>query len=99
MYGDDPTPHIYEVIEQTADHVHWDAGKEEWTAQRKGVSEGTDKAGGGHAHSGMLIYQGSTMPDLKGKMLTVNLHGHRLNVDHLVRDLPLDPGSHWVVTV
>lgn len=94
MYGEDSNPYTYELIEQTADHVHWDAGKEEWTAQRKGVSEGTDKAGGGHAHSGMLIYQGSTMPDLKGKMLTVNLHGHRLNVDRLVREGATYVGKH-----
>lgn len=94
MYGEDSNPYTYELIEQTADHVHWDAGKEEWTAQRKGVTEGTDKAGGGHAHSGMLIYQGSMMPDLKGKMLTVNLHGHRLNVDRLVREGATYVGKH-----
>lgn len=94
MYGEDSNPYTYELIEQTADHVHWDAGKEEWTAQRKGVTEGTDKAGGGHAHSGMLIYQGWRMPDLKGKMLTVNLHGHRLNVDRLVREGASYVGKH-----
>jgi putative membrane-bound dehydrogenase-like protein len=94
MYGEDSNPYTYELIEQTADHVHWDAGKEDWTAQRKGVTEGTDKAGGGHAHSGMLIYQGSMMPDLRGKMLTVNLHGHRLNVDKLVREGATYVGKH-----
>jgi putative membrane-bound dehydrogenase-like protein len=56
MYGDDPTPHMYEVIEQTADHVHWGTG-ENWTDVRKGVTDVTSAAGGGHAHTGLLIYQ------------------------------------------
>lgn len=94
MYGEDSNPYTYELIEQTADHVHWDAGAESWTAQRNGVSAGTDKAGGGHAHSGLLIYQGGLMPELRGKMLTVNLHGRRLNVDRLERHGATYVGKH-----
>jgi putative membrane-bound dehydrogenase-like protein len=85
MYGDDPTPRIYEVIEQTADHVHWATG-EKWTDVRKGVTDVTSAAGGGHAHTGLLIYQGGQWPDAwNGKLLTINFHGRRLNVDQLDR--------------
>jgi putative membrane-bound dehydrogenase-like protein len=85
MYGDDPTPHIYEVIEQTADHVHWATG-EVWTDVRKGVTDLTSAAGGGHAHTGLLIYQGGQWPEAwKGKLLTINFHGRRLNVERLDR--------------
>lgn len=86
MYGDDLNPYCYELIEQTADHFHWDAAVESWTEQRKGVTPGTDKAGGGHAHSGLMIYLGDNWPhDLRGSMFTVNLHGQRLNRDRLER--------------
>jgi putative membrane-bound dehydrogenase-like protein len=85
MYGDDPTPRIYEQIEQTADHVHWASG-EDWTTVRKGVSDLTSAAGGGHAHTGLLVYQGGQFPESwNGKALMLNLHGRRLNVDELVR--------------
>lgn len=85
MYGTDPTPHIYESIEQTADHVHWATG-EVWTDVRKGVSDLTSAAGGGHAHTGLMIYQGGRWPDYwNGKILMCNYHGRRLNVDELDR--------------
>ena len=35
MYGADINPHAYQLIEQTADHVHWDTG-EVWSDVRKG---------------------------------------------------------------
>lgn len=85
MYGDDPTPHVYEVLEQTADHVHWATG-EVWTDVRKGVTDVTSAAGGGHAHTGLLIYQGGQWPETwNGKLLTINFHGRRLNVERLDR--------------
>ncbi len=85
MYGDDPTAHIYEPIEQTADHVHWGTG-EVWTDVRKGVTDVTSAAGGGHAHTGLLIYQGGQWPDAwNNKLLTINFHGRRLNVEQLDR--------------
>ncbi len=83
MYGQDPTPYIYEPIEQHADHVHWAQG-EVWTDVRKGVTDVTLAAGGGHAHTGLLIYQGGQWPaSWNGKLLTINFHGRRLNVERL----------------
>lgn len=94
MYGEDLQPNVYELIPQTADHFHWDTA-EVWSDIRtKGVSPTTDQAGGGHAHSGMLIYQGGTWPrQYHNSVLTVNLHGHRLNNDRLARR-----GSGYVAT-
>ncbi len=86
MYGTDLNPYLYQLIEQTADHFHWDTG-EAWSDIRKiGVSPTTDKAGGGHAHSGLMIYLGGSWPDeYHNTVFTVNLHGRRLNNDHLER--------------
>ncbi|MBS0266331.1 MAG: methyltransferase domain-containing protein [Planctomycetes bacterium] len=85
MYGTDLNPYVYQLIEQTADHFHWDTG-EAWSDIRKGVTATTDKAGGGHAHSGMMIYLGGNWPEqYRNSMFTVNLHGHRLNNDRLER--------------
>lgn len=86
MYGEDFNPHLYELIDQTADHVHWDAAGEAWTATRTGFSQGTDAAGGGHAHSGLMIYQGTNWPqEYRGDVFALNFHGRRLNRDRLER--------------
>jgi putative membrane-bound dehydrogenase-like protein len=88
MFGTHLNPHVYEVIEQTADHFHWDAGAETWSDIRKlGVTGKTDTLGGGHAHVGMLIYQGGLWPEkYHGAVLTCNLHGNRINMDTLHRE-------------
>ncbi|MCA1963075.1 MAG: hypothetical protein LDL31_03910, partial [Prosthecobacter sp.] len=87
MFGTHLNPHVYEVIEQTADHFHWDTGAEKWSDIRNGISGKTKELGGGHAHVGMLIYQGGTWPkEYHGAMLTCNLHGNRINMDRLVRE-------------
>ena len=88
MYGTHFNPYLFGVSEQTADHFHWDT-KEQWHEIRKlGVTDTTSAAGGGHAHSGLMIYQGGTWPEkYRGRALTVNLHGRRLNVDRLERHL------------
>lgn len=86
MYGTHFNPYLFGVIEQTADHFHWDT-KEAWSDIRKlGVTDTTSAAGGGHAHSGLMIYQGGSWPKkYHNQAFTVNLHGHRLNVDRLER--------------
>jgi putative membrane-bound dehydrogenase-like protein len=88
MFGTHLNPHVYEVIEQTADHFHWDTGAETWSDIRKlGVTGKTDSLGGGHAHVGMLIYQGGLWPKkYHGAVLTCNLHGNRINMDTLHRE-------------
>ncbi|HUE13195.1 MAG TPA: PVC-type heme-binding CxxCH protein, partial [Planctomycetaceae bacterium] len=45
-----------------------------------------DHFGGGHAHAGLMIYQGDNWPDrYRGSLFMVNLLGHRLNNDTLER--------------
>jgi putative membrane-bound dehydrogenase-like protein len=86
MYGEDDNPHVYELLGQTADHFHWDTAEHWSDIRRIGVSRTTDQAGGGHAHAGLLIYQGDNWPDrYRGTMFTINLHGRRLNNDTLER--------------
>ena len=86
MYGVDMNPHAYQLIDQVADHVHWDTG-ENWNDVDKGVSDKTSAAGGGHAHIGMMIYQGDNWPaEYRGRVYTLNLHGRRINSDILERE-------------
>ncbi|MBT3567450.1 MAG: hypothetical protein HN494_01270 [Opitutae bacterium] len=87
MYGQHQNPHLYELIQQTGDHFHWDIGREKWADLKKtGLTPSTDEAGGGHAHCGMMIYQGDNWPDkYRGKLFTANFHGRRLNCERLER--------------
>lgn len=94
MYGADFNPHLYELIDQCADHVHWDTG-EKWSDIRQGVSDTTSRAGGGHAHSGLMIYLGDNWPDdYRDSILTLNFHGRRINHDHLLRHQAGYVGKH-----
>jgi putative membrane-bound dehydrogenase-like protein len=87
MYGEDRDPTVYELMSQVADHLHFDGGNEQWsTVKTKGISQATDAAGGGHAHVGMMIYQGEQWPaEYHGKLFTLNYHGRRINVERLER--------------
>jgi putative membrane-bound dehydrogenase-like protein len=85
MFGADPNPYVYQLMEQTADHFHWDT-RERWQDIRQGTSATTAEAGGGHAHSGLMIYQGDNWPrEYRGGVFAINLHGRRLNRDSLER--------------
>lgn len=86
----DANPHVYELIDMHADHWHFDTGKS-WTASRDGAA---NDYGGGHAHIGMMIYQENRWPaEYRGSLLTVNMHGRRINREHLHRE-----GSGYVAT-
>ncbi len=83
MYGQDYNPHAYELIPSTSDHLHWGGGH--WAGSRdgKGIH---GEAGGGHAHSGAMIYLGDNWPDAyRHKIYMGNIHGNRLNVNLLER--------------
>ena len=84
MYGEDLTPRTYRLIEQHADHLHWDASGK-WQ-QSRGAKNGADALGGGHSHEGCLIYQGGAWPEeYHGKLFTINFYGRRINMETLVR--------------
>lgn len=81
-----PNPLVYEPIEMCADHWHWNAGKKEWIEPSTQRHVNWDSYGGGHAHSGTMIYNGNQWPEsYRGKLLTLNLHGRRANVEKLER--------------
>jgi putative membrane-bound dehydrogenase-like protein len=81
----DPNPRAYAAIDQHADHFHWDTNKD-WSDSRNVTGE-HDRRGGGHAHSGMMIYQGDNWPEAdRGKLFTLNFHGRRTNVERLERE-------------
>jgi putative membrane-bound dehydrogenase-like protein len=87
MFGTHLNPHVYETIQQTADHYHFDQGREKWADIKKGMSSKTDELGGGHAHIGCVIYNGGTWPkEYAGRLFTCNLHGNRINMDILKRE-------------
>jgi putative membrane-bound dehydrogenase-like protein len=74
-------PRVYEPIDSHADHFHYDTGRSLRDHERNG------SLGGGHAHCGALIYQGGQWPaEYRGRLLTLNLHGRRINVDRLERE-------------
>lgn len=84
MYGEDLRPNRFHLTAQVADHYHWDRRHEAWMQQRDGMTPGTDEAGGGHAHSGLLIYSGYRWPNaFHGDVLTLNFHGRRVNRDRI----------------
>jgi len=85
MFGEDLNKHVYGLIDQHADHYHWDTGKN-WTDSRDAKGK-HGELGGGHAHSGCVIYQGDNWPEkYRGGLFTLNFHGRRVNHEKLVRE-------------
>jgi putative membrane-bound dehydrogenase-like protein len=83
MYGSDLNPYSYGLVESCADHIHWAGGH--WTDSRGGKAEHSD-AGGGHAHSGAMVYLGDNFPaEYRNRVLMCNIHGSRVNADRLER--------------
>jgi len=78
----DPNPRAYALIDQHADHWHFDVAKG-WQQSRDGMA---NELGGGHAHVGMMIYQGDNWPaEYRGHLFTLNFHGRRANQELLER--------------
>ncbi len=82
-FGMDPNPYVYDRIDTHADHYHYDrSGK--WSESRDGAA---NVFGGGHAHIGMMIYQGDRWPEpYQNRLFTLNMHGRRANVERLDRE-------------
>ena len=80
----EPNPRAYAIIDQHADHYHWDNARE---MTYPFIPTGEDaRRGGGHAHCGLLIYQADQWPEpYRNKLLTLNFHGRRMNVERLER--------------
>ena len=81
----EPNPRAYALIDQHADHWHWDNSRPLTYGSKVGPDDG--RRGGGHAHSGMMIYLADQWPpEYRGKLFTLNFHGRRINVERLERD-------------
>jgi len=80
-------PYVYEDIKTVADHLHY--------AGDKGPHAGNARSGsvgGGHAHAGLMVYQGTNWPaEYRGKLYMNNIHGARINMD-----IPERAGSGFV---
>jgi putative heme-binding domain-containing protein len=71
-------PYTYDDIKTIADHRHYVG------ANPHGGNGRSDSMGGGHAHSGLVSYQGGSWPkEYHGSLLMNNIHGARLNRDVL----------------
>ena len=80
-------PHVYDDIKTIADHRHYLGDKGPHAANGQ-----SDAAGGGHAHAGLLVYQGDSFPaEYRGKLFMNNIHGQRINMD-----IPERAGSGFV---
>ena len=78
----DVNPHAYALIDMHADHWHFDTAYE-WQKSRDGAA---NAHGGGHAHGGMMIYQGDNWPAAyRRRLYTLNFHGRRANQEILER--------------
>ena len=83
MFGQDFNPRTFELMQTCADHIHWAGGT--WEGSRNGTGK-HGEAGGGHAHSGAMIYLGDQFPaEYYNNLFTLNIHGQRLNRDKLER--------------
>lgn len=81
-FGESMNPHVYSRLDMIADHYHYDTSGS-WTASRDGAA---NSLGGGHAHVGMMIYQGDHWPQkYRDKLYTINMHGKRVNCESLKR--------------
>lgn len=89
--GESRNPRVYERMDMIADHYHYDRNGS-WSQSRDGKA---NDFGGGHAHVGMMIYNGQTWPaDYHGKLMTINMHGRRVNPERLDRTTTGYVGRH-----
>ena len=79
--------HTYADIPTIADHRHYLG-----TAGPHAGNGKSDGAGGGHAHAGLMIYQGGSWPaEYRGQIFMGNIHGQRINMD-----VPVVSGSGFI---
>ena len=82
-------PYIFGDIPTIAEHLHYTGSIRDhaWWGRDKPVDNlDTDKAGGGHAHCGAMIYLGDNWPTAyRNQIFMNNIHGNRVNMDRLER--------------
>lgn len=83
-------PYTFDDLKTIADHSHY-AGHirdHAWWGRDEAVhDDATSRSGGGHAHCGALVYLGDNWPtSYRNTLMMANIHGNRINLDHLRRD-------------
>jgi putative membrane-bound dehydrogenase-like protein len=92
MFGSDLNPYTFQLLPSIADHIHWGGG--DWTSSRGGLGS-HGQAGGGHAHSGAMVYLADQFPkEYRGRVFMCNIHGNRVNQDILERNGSSYTGKH-----
>ncbi len=82
-------PHTYLEIPTIADHRHYVGNQ--WNNDDRSKSS---DFGGGHAHCGLMCYQGGAWPkEYHGQLFMGNIHGQRINMD-----IPKPKGSTYVAS-
>ena len=80
---------IYDDIKTIAVHRHYAGSIRDhaWWGRNEPVANiDTNKAGGGHAHAGAMIYLGDNFPAwCRNQIFMNNIHGNRVNMDSLRR--------------
>ncbi len=85
--GQHVNPYVFDDIKTIADHVHYAGNKGPHAANGRSAS-----MGGGHAHAGLLVYQGASWPeDYRGQYYMNNIHGACIN-----EDMPEHKGSGFI---
>lgn len=75
--GNHVNPYVFDDIKTIADHLHYAGNQGPHAANGRSGS-----MGGGHAHAGMMIYQGASWPEKYwGQLFMNNVHGARMNMD------------------
>ncbi len=70
-------PYVYDDLKTVADHLHWAGNKGPHAGNARSAA-----AGGGHAHAGLMVYQGDNWPaEYRGKIFMNNIHGACINTD------------------
>lgn len=79
--GEHFNPFTYQDIQTIADHVHWLGDRGPHAGNFRSAA-----AGGGHAHSGAAFYLGNKHWGMdRDAIMMNNIHGYRVNVDHISR--------------
>ncbi|MBT5706454.1 MAG: hypothetical protein HOI66_09045 [Verrucomicrobia bacterium] len=83
-------PFVYDDLKSIGDHLHWKGDSGPHAANNR-----SDAEGGGHAHAGLMLYQGGAWPkEWSNRPMMNNIHGQRLNMDILTRSGSGYVGSH-----
>jgi len=83
-------PYTFDDLKTIADHHHYagNISDHAWWGRDEAVEDdATSQAGGGHAHCGAMVYLGDNWPkSYRNTLMMANIHGNRVNLDHLRRD-------------